>query len=103
MIIFIVNNVKLSNKFVNESQCVDERRLYLNCRKLNFSFLVLEGFVDGKFFKVVLYLNCRVGICKVSLLLLKSGIFLYQNCRCYMSYIYVVYNLLVRNDGKSLE
>ena len=77
MITLIVNNARLSNKFVNESQCVDERRLHLNCRKLNFSPLVLEGLVDGKFLKVVLHLNCRVGIRKVSLLSPKSGTFLH--------------------------
>lgn len=62
-IVFFANNSILSNKFVNEGQQVDRKKTAFELQKTKLLvFKSWEALVVEEFLKVVLHLNCRVGM-----------------------------------------
>lgn len=62
-IVLFANNSILSNKFVNEGQRVDRKKTAFELQKIKLLvFKSWEALVVEEFLKVVLHLNCRVGM-----------------------------------------
>ena len=62
-IVLFANNSILSNKFVNEGQRVDRKKTAFELQKTKLLvFKSCEALVVEEFLKVVLHLNCRVGM-----------------------------------------